>query len=319
MNQRMIVFNIGWMKNYQGLSKEFDPISSKSTFVDEKKWGYEIFNFLPLKDSIYGFVQPSGRKPFLERRILLENIDSNIEKNAEYIDNVLVIWVAPYPKGGTYVVGWYENARVYRYYQKFSLIERKYNNEFLGYFSEANEYDVVCLSESDRLIDQLKVQRASAAKKYKGGLGHSCVWFAHIDKSRPYNEIFRQNIINFIANYKQDNWQYFEKIFNREINISLKNHNNRKKRLKKLVKQPRKIKVTSTRFMRNPDVVAEVLLRAKGICENCNNKAPFKRKNGEPYLEVHHKIRLADGGEDTVENTTALCPNCHRYFHYGIF
>ncbi|MEK4286632.1 HNH endonuclease [Paenibacillus sp. FSL P4-0502] len=71
-------------------------------------------------------------------------------------------------------------------------------------------------------------------------------------------------------------------------------------------------------FKRNPDVIAEVLMRANGICEECLKPAPFYRKfDGTPYLEVHHRIRLADGGDDTVANTIALCPNCHREMHYG--
>ncbi|WP_240160672.1 HNH endonuclease signature motif containing protein [Pseudomonas bharatica] len=49
-------------------------------------------------------------------------------------------------------------------------------------------------------------------------------------------------------------------------------------------------------FRRNPDVVAEVLLRAKGVCERCRLPAPFQRPNGSLYLEVHHIRRLADGG-----------------------
>ena len=65
-------------------------------------------------------------------------------------------------------------------------------------------------------------------------------------------------------------------------------------------------------------MVAETLLRSNGICEECKNEAPFMRlKDGTPYLEVHHKIRLAYGGEDTVENAIAVCPNCHRKEHYG--
>jgi hypothetical protein len=238
MNPRIIVCNIGWMKNYQGLFKESDAISSSATFVDEKKWGYEIFNYLPIENSVYGFVQPSGQKSYLERQIRLEQIDPSIGKDDKYIDNVLVIWVAPYPKGGTYVVGWYENARVYRNYQKSSLIKRSFKSESLGYFVKADDCNVICLPESDRLIEQLKVQRASAAKNYKGGLGHSCVWFAHIDESRPYNNIFRQNIINFIDNYKKNNRQYFEKIFNQEVNTSLKDDGARKKRLQNGVKKP---------------------------------------------------------------------------------
>lgn len=84
-------------------------------------------------------------------------------------------------------------------------------------------------------------------------------------------------------------------------------------------KLPEKIQVVSTAFKRNPDVVVTVLERANGICERCDKPAPFKRaSDSTPYLEVHHKIRLADGGEDTVENTIAVCPNCHRELHYGI-
>ena len=69
--------------------------------------------------------------------------------------------------------------------------------------------------------------------------------------------------------------------------------------------------------MRNPDVVVEALLRANGVCERCKKPAPFaRRSDGTPYLEVHHRIPLAVGGEDTVENAIALCPNCHRAAHY---
>jgi hypothetical protein len=71
-------------------------------------------------------------------------------------------------------------------------------------------------------------------------------------------------------------------------------------------------------FKRNPAVVAAVLLRAKGTCERCHTCAPFLRAaNKEPYLEVHHKARLADGGSDHPDNALALCPNCHREAHFG--
>lgn len=76
--------------------------------------------------------------------------------------------------------------------------------------------------------------------------------------------------------------------------------------------------VTTRVFERNPDVVAEVQHRAQGLCERCHSAAPFNsRATGEPYLEVHHRVPLADNGDDTVENAVALCPNCHRYCHYG--
>lgn len=92
----------------------------------------------------------------------------------------------------------------------------------------------------------------------------------------------------------------------------------RRKRLENAPIIPNKIKVASTAFVRNPDVVAEVLLRANGYCEYCKNPAPFiRRVDNTPYLEVHHRKMLAEGGEDTVANAVALCPNCHRQAHYA--
>ncbi len=57
-------------------------------------------------------------------------------------------------------------------------------------------------------------------------------------------------------------------------------------------------------------------LRARGICENCDKAAPFKDKDGEPFLEVHHINRLADDGPDIPGNVAAICPNCHREAHF---
>lgn len=92
----------------------------------------------------------------------------------------------------------------------------------------------------------------------------------------------------------------------------------RRKRLKAAPARPKSRLTVVRQFIRNPDVIAEVLLRAKGKCERCRKSAPFTRySDGTPYLEVHHRTQLSLGGEDTVINAIALCPNCHRYQHYG--
>lgn len=91
-----------------------------------------------------------------------------------------------------------------------------------------------------------------------------------------------------------------------------------KERLTAASRLPEKVQVVSSAYRRNPDVIVAVLRRADGFCERCGNKAPFSRRSdGSPYLEVHHWRSLSKGGEDTVENAVALCPNCHREFHYG--
>jgi 5-methylcytosine-specific restriction protein A len=59
------------------------------------------------------------------------------------------------------------------------------------------------------------------------------------------------------------------------------------------------------------------LQRAQGQCEACDQPAPFRTPEGEPFLEVHHIQRLSDGGPDHPERVAAICPNCHRRAHYA--
>lgn len=82
-------------------------------------------------------------------------------------------------------------------------------------------------------------------------------------------------------------------------------------------RKPVKSKTGSHQYIRDAAVVAWVLANSKGLCECCGNVAPFKKEDGQFYLEVHHVKRLADEGSDTIENTIAVCPNCHREMHFG--
>ena len=112
---------------------------------------------------------------------------------------------------------------------------------------------------------------------------------------------------------------YDARDFYNDVSRSLQDsHSLRQTRLATAPKIPDRIFTTSTSFRRNPDVVAEVLLRADGKCEGCLQSAPFTRaSDGTPYLEVHHRVMLSAGGEDSVVNAIALCPNCHRAAHYA--
>lgn len=75
------------------------------------------------------------------------------------------------------------------------------------------------------------------------------------------------------------------------------------------------VKLVNVRY-RSQAIKAYALARSSGICESCNNPAPFSTKSG-PFLECHHIYRVADGGPDAPENVIALCPNCHRRAHYS--
>ena len=98
----------------------------------------------------------------------------------------------------------------------------------------------------------------------------------------------------------------------------------RKRRGRKLLEgtprgqsSPRRVPSSSSQFVRDPLVRAWVLEASGGACEACSAPAPFLDSLGQPYLEVHHVLTLAEGGPDTVENAVAVCPNCHRRLHLG--
>ena len=60
-----------------------------------------------------------------------------------------------------------------------------------------------------------------------------------------------------------------------------------------------------------------VIARSMGVCEACDQSAPFVKKDGTPYLEPHHTTRLADEGPDHPAWVGAICPTCHRRIHSG--
>jgi 5-methylcytosine-specific restriction protein A len=74
-------------------------------------------------------------------------------------------------------------------------------------------------------------------------------------------------------------------------------------------------RVSTTYYERNQNVVEMIKRTAGGHCQLCGKPALFKDRYGRPYLESHHIEWLSKGGSDSVENTVALYPNCHRKMH----
>jgi 5-methylcytosine-specific restriction enzyme A len=73
--------------------------------------------------------------------------------------------------------------------------------------------------------------------------------------------------------------------------------------------------VVSRDYDRSILVAVYVKRRTNRICELCREPAPFINKTNEPYPEEHHIVWLSKGGNDSIDNTVALCPNCHRKMH----
>lgn len=142
-------------------------------------------------------------------------------------------------------------------------------------------------------------------------------YYASLEKGGPQHEV-RRVALDRLATETVTAKTVRARHLQSRVRTSLKG--SRAARLKRLANadpRPKPVAEIVPGFIRNPDVIAEVLHRAAANCESCGKPAPFTTKASRPYLEVHHRTPLAEGGDDTVENAIALCPNCHREAHYG--
>jgi predicted HNH restriction endonuclease len=86
----------------------------------------------------------------------------------------------------------------------------------------------------------------------------------------------------------------------------------------KSVQKPRRREVQQLVYERRPLVIAIAKKRAGYSCEIEGCPSPtFVTSGGEKFVEVHHLIPLAQGGEDSIANTVCLCPTHHREIHHG--
>lgn len=206
--------------------------------------------------------------------------------------------------GGKYANEWIEEPDRLKYYLK----SRNY------VFSETYVENAAIIDNPEVPVFVFHRQTAADKFTFAGIFQNECVH--HDADGSKWFEFART--VDSQAKPSVDQSVFYRDFSKRVALAEKRTREQRLARLKVAAKIPTKVITISTAYSRNPDVVAEVLFRAAGTCEGCDKAAPFPRnKDGSPYLEVHHKIHLAENGEDTVENSLALCPNCHRREHFG--
>ncbi len=137
--QKIIFFRIAWMKEYRGVTINDVPRHG-GEYVERRGYGGEVYNFQPYQGKVYGFVE-AGWKP-KPRRINIARLGAS--KHKDSVGDVLVVWVArSCSESGTFVVGWYKNATVYKVRQEPPQgANRKLpNGEDALYFAEADEFN----------------------------------------------------------------------------------------------------------------------------------------------------------------------------------
>lgn len=90
-------------------------------------------------------------------------------------------------------------------------------------------------------------------------------------------------------------WNYLEKVKNTKRLSTHEVKNKAQQTGKKMTGL--RIAIVKT-YEKNLYVVEFAKRRAGGTCELCEELAPFKKREGEPYLETHHIVWLSNGGED---------------------
>ncbi|SJZ90277.1 DUF3883 domain-containing protein [Garciella nitratireducens] len=180
----MIFLNTAWMERYEGLLGNDKEIHGGGSYVEEYGYGHEIFNFKKISGKVYGYAQPSGYNN-------LQRLGAS--EDDEFIDDVLVIFTATHKNGGTYIVGWYKNARFFKHYQNTNLSERKFRNEYIGYYAVANADNATLLSIDERFSFPIIPRRV------KGGMGQSNVWYA----DSPEMVDFKKEVLRHIERYEK--------------------------------------------------------------------------------------------------------------------
>ncbi len=170
----ILVCRTAWMDFYDGLRLGADKPKGGGAYVQEKGFGHEIFNFRREADGKYrGYVRPPGSTM---GSATVEGQRLNISKlgagtSADRIHGVTVFWVATNPVlGGTRIVGWYDDATVFREWRPSPSPRPLPNGHDAGFMIEATKGHLVSPSD-DRVY---VIPRATSSQT---GIGQSNVWY----------------------------------------------------------------------------------------------------------------------------------------------
>jgi hypothetical protein len=182
----MMFLRIGWMDRYRGQTSD-DQISGGGAYVREHGFGHEIMNFLPHDRRVYGYVQPrrTAYNSGEGAGIKLERLGAT--SDVDFLSGVLAIWIATSPLGGSFIVGWYQNATIFRHWQTAPTNSgRLHEGVELGYYVTAAANDAVLLRPDERVF---------SIPRGRGGMGQANVWYAD---DPPQHTEFRASVLEYV-------------------------------------------------------------------------------------------------------------------------
>ena len=180
--------HIGWMKRYEGQTED-DQLCGGGSYVVNQKTGHEVCNFAVVGGRKYGYVQVGKERDghYQEGEINFKRL--GLPSGQHELDGVTVVWTATdRTKKLRKIVGWYENATIFRHFQRFEkLTSLQIANGITGYWISAPAENCVLLAEDSRIHE--------VPRMIEGFPGISPIWYA----DSPQGEQFVRSTLSFIA------------------------------------------------------------------------------------------------------------------------
>lgn len=166
-----LICNVVWMPNYRG---ESDVHPSGFDYVSINGYGHELLNFDPIDGRLFGYVQTKNATVNISRL--------GAKPDDDFIDGVRIIFISTHENFGPVVIGWYENARVWRRKQPGLRSIPTHPETKINYQFEASAKSSLLLPVSQRTF--------TVPNRKKGLPGQSPVFFP--DESREMRPWMRK-------------------------------------------------------------------------------------------------------------------------------
>lgn len=202
---KILFCNITYMNQYIG-NIEKDKPRGGGAWVKEHEDAHEKWNFLNCDGMCYGFVMNPADQFHIER------IDKSVAKKNELSD-VTVVWCANNESGKTVIVGWYENATVYRFYQDCEATPVSGIPDRC-YFTSTKAENAYLLPESLRTFEIGRASKLGSGK----GFGQQNYWYAESDFAQ---DVLIPEVVEYISRHREDRINRLSDAFERPWNYEV--------------------------------------------------------------------------------------------------
>ena len=185
---RVLFCNVGWMKYYNGITED-DELKYGGAYVERTGDGGEQYNFMYYNGRYYGYVN-TGSTQGLPNKMHIERINGGCTE-PDKAENVLVIWTAKDDNNGVKIIGWYENATVYRDYQYFNTIDLPVCEFFYNITAEAENCTLLPVEERTFTVPRARTSKDGI------GMGQSNIWYADKYEARE----FVKSVVEYVKSY----------------------------------------------------------------------------------------------------------------------